>query len=127
MKIILPLLIFTITLCYTVPECKEPERPLALKCVPKKNVNKNLIGISFIEPYYECTKSECKYTSKKFEECRKDENEVDVLKAQYVATLCMSISTYGPVKLRQMQDEARKAYNKAYTRFKMKLSRYNVL
>ena len=125
MKIILPLLLFTITLCYTVPECKEPERPLAIKCVPKKNVDKNLIGISFIEPYYECTKSECNYTSTKFEECRKEENEVDILKARYVDTLCMSVSSYGPIKLGRMQDQARKAYLKASIHFKNKLPKYN--
>ena len=125
MKPILFFLLITISFCSNIPECKEPERPLPTKCVRKKNFDWHLIGASPNEPFYECTKSECKYPSIKFEECRKKEAEVDYLKEKYFFYLCMSISTYGPIRLNQLRFESNRNYTKAYEHFKKELEKYN--
>ena len=128
MKTILFLLLIAITFCVTIPECTTPERPLSTKCVPKKDLDKINgigIGISPNEPFYECTKSECNYPSENFEECRKKESEVDELKNIYVETLCFSVTSFGPTKLRKIREEAKSKYLEAYSLFKLELDKYN--
>ena len=128
MKTILCFLLISIVFCFTIPQCKDPERPLATECVPITNLNtRNGIGIN-ISPYeaaYECTKSECKYPSEKYEECRKEEAKVDELKGIYVDTLCFSAATFGPARLRKIREDAKNKYTEAYSKFKLELSKYN--
>ena len=119
MKLLLFLLLVTITFCYDNPICKDPER-LTAKCIDEK-VRPHLIGVYYKTPIYECTKSECKYPSKKFEECRKKEAEVDKLKTNLVLRFCRR----KPVIIDPIENEANKQYYKAYEKFKNELKKFN--